>query len=68
MRKGDRRKIIFQKIDEFRKDRLYQWKFLLFELKNISFKSQIIMDRIFIGLLFMSCYIDDIFVFSKNKK
>ena len=68
VRNGDKHKTAFWEIDEFGKDRLYQWKFLPFGLKNAPAEFQRIMDRVFAGLPFVRCYIVDILVFSENRK
>ena len=68
VRNKNKHKTIFWKFDEFGKNRLYQWKFLPFELKNAPAEFQRIMDRVLARLPFMKCYIDDILVFSENGK
>jgi hypothetical protein len=68
IREQDKQKAAFWGIDEFGKDRLYQWKFLPFGLKNAPAEFQRVMDRVLAGLLFAKCYIDDILIFSKNRK
>ena len=68
VRMKDKYKTAFWGIDEFGKDRLYQWKFLPFGLKNAPAEFQRVMDRVFAGLPFVKCYIDDILVFSENVK
>jgi hypothetical protein len=68
LREEDKEKTAFKGIDKDGKDRLYQWKFLLFGLKNVPTKFQRIMDRVFSGLEFMNCYIDDIIVFSTSSQ
>ena len=68
VRMEDKHKTAFWGIDEFGKDRLYQWKFLPFGLKNAPAEFQRVMDRVLAGLPFVKCYIDDILVFSENVK
>ena len=68
VRMEDKHKTAFWGIDEFGKDRLYQWKFLPFGLKNTPAEFQRVMDRVLAGLPFVKCYIDDILVFSENVK
>jgi hypothetical protein len=68
LRKEDKEKTAFWGIDKDGKDRLYQWKFLPFGLKNALTKFQRIMDRVFSGLEFVKCYIDDIIVFSTSSQ
>ena len=67
IREGDKGKTAFWGIDEDGKDRLYQWRFLPFGLKNAPAEFQRVMDRIFSGLDFVKCYIDDIIVYSMNQ-
>jgi hypothetical protein len=62
----DKKKTAFWGIDKDGKDRLYQWKFLPFGLKNAPAEFQRVMDRVFSGLEFVKYYIDDIIVFSTN--
>lgn len=64
---GDKGKTAFWGIDEDGKDRLYQWRFLPFGLKNAPAEFQKVMDRIFSGLDFVKCYIDDIIVYNMNQ-
>jgi len=59
---------MFWGIDEDGKDRLYQWRFLPFGLKNEPVEFQRVMDRIFSGLDFMKCYTYDNIVYGINKK
>jgi hypothetical protein len=66
LREEDKEKTAFWDIDKDGKDRLYQWKFLLFGLKNAPAEFQKIMDRVFSGLDFVKCYKDDIIVFSTS--
>jgi hypothetical protein len=66
LREEDKEKTAFWGIDKDRKDRLYQWKFLSFGLKNAPAEFQRVMDRVFSGLEFVKCYIDDIIVFSTS--
>jgi hypothetical protein len=66
LREEDKEKTAFWGIDKDGKDRLYQWKFLPFELKNAPAEFQRVMDRVFSGLEFVKCYIDDIIVFSTS--
>ena len=68
MRIGDKHKTTFWRIDEFEKDRLYQWKFLPFGLKNALVKFQRVIDIVLVGLPFVKCYIDDILVFNEVGK
>jgi hypothetical protein len=64
----DKENTAFWGIDTDGKDRLYQWRFLPFGLKNAPTEFQRVMDRIFFGLEFMKCYIDDIVVFSTSQQ
>jgi hypothetical protein len=66
LREEDKEKTAFWGIDKDGKDRLYQWKFLPFGLKNTPAEFQRVMDRVFSGLEFVKYYIDDIIVFSTN--
>jgi hypothetical protein len=66
LREEDKEKTAFWGIDKDGKDRLYQWKFLSFGLKNAPAEFQRVMDRVFSGLEFVKCYIDDIIVFSTS--
>jgi hypothetical protein len=68
LREEDKEKTAFWGIDEDGKDRLFQWKFLPFGLKNAPTEFQRVMDQVFSGLEFMRCYIDDIIVFSTSQK
>lgn len=65
MKKGDIHKKTFSGIDEFGKDKFYQWKYLAFELKNAPAEFQKVMDRLLLGLPFVEFYIGDILFFSK---
>jgi hypothetical protein len=53
LREEDKEKTAFWGIDTDGKDRLYQWRFLPFGLKNAPTKFQRVMDRIFSGLEFV---------------
>jgi hypothetical protein len=64
--KENKEKTTFWGIDTDGKDRFYQWRFLPFGLKNAPVEFQRVMDKIFSGLEFVKCYIDDIVVFSTN--
>jgi hypothetical protein len=66
LREENKEKTAFWGIDKDGKNRLYQWKFLPFGLKNAPAEFQRVMDRIFVGLEFVRCYIDDIIVFSTS--
>jgi hypothetical protein len=66
LREEDKEKTAFWGIDKDGKDWLYQWKFLPFGLKNAPAEFQRVMDRVFSGLEFVKCYIDDIIVFSTS--
>jgi hypothetical protein len=66
LREEDKEKTAFWGIDKDGKDRLYQWKFLPFGLKNAPAEFQRVMDQVFLGLEFVRCYIDDIIVFSTS--
>jgi hypothetical protein len=68
IRAGDKQKTAFWGIDDNGKDRLYQWQFLPFGLKNAPAEFQRVMDRVLSMLDFAKCYIDDIIVFSMNCK
>jgi hypothetical protein len=68
LREEDKEKTAFWGIDEDGKDRPFQWKFLLFGLKNLPAEFQRVMDRVYSGLKFVRCYIDDIIAFSTSKK
>jgi hypothetical protein len=68
LREEDKEKTVFWGIDTDGKDRLYQWRFLPFGLKNAPVEFQRVMDRIFSGLEFVKCHIDDIVVFSTSQK
>jgi hypothetical protein len=68
LREDDKEKTAFWGINEDGKDRLFQWKFLSFGLKNALVEFQRVMDRVFLGLEFVRCYIDDIIVFSTSPK
>jgi hypothetical protein len=68
LREEDKEKTALWGIDTDGKDRFYQWRFLPFGLKNTPVEFQRIMDRIFYGLEFVKCYIDDIMVFSTSQK
>jgi hypothetical protein len=68
LREEDKEKTAFWGIDIDDKDRLYQWRFLPFGLKNAPAEFQRVIDRIFSGLEFVKCYIDDTVVFSMSKK
>ena len=49
-------------------DRLYQWKFFSFGLKNAPAEFQRMMDRVLARLPFVKFYIDNILIFSENGK
>jgi hypothetical protein len=66
LREEDKEKTAFWGIDKDGKDRLYQWKFLSFGLKNAPAEFQRVMDQVFSGLEFVKSYIDDIIVFSTS--
>jgi hypothetical protein len=68
LREEDKEKTAFWGIDKDGKDRLYQWKFLPFGLKNVPAEFQRVMDRVFSGLEFVKCYVDDIIVFSTSSQ
>jgi hypothetical protein len=68
LREEDKEKTAFWGIDTAGKDRLYQWRFLPFGLKNTPAEFQRVIDRIFSGLEFVKCYIDDIVVFNISQK
>jgi hypothetical protein len=68
LREENKEKMVFWSIDEDGKDRLFQWKFLSFGLKNVPAEFQRVMDRVFLGLEFVRCYIDDIIIFSTSQK
>jgi hypothetical protein len=68
LREEDKERTAFWGIDEDGKDRLFQWKFLPFGLKNALAEFQRVIDRVFLGLEFVRCYIDDIIVFSTSEK
>ena len=51
-----------------KKGRLYQWKFIPFELNNAPIEFQNMMDRILVRLFFVRHYIDDNLIFNKNRK
>jgi hypothetical protein len=68
LREEDKEKTAFWRIDTDDKDRLCQWRFLPFGLKNAPAEFQRVIDRIFSGLEFVKCYIDDIMVFSISEK
>jgi hypothetical protein len=66
LKEEDKEKTAFSGIDKDGKDRLYQWKFLPFGLKNAPVEFQRVMDRVFSGLEFVKYYINDIIVFSTS--
>jgi hypothetical protein len=66
LREEDKEKTAFWGIDKDGKDQLYQWKLLSFGLKNVPAEFQRVIDRVFSGLEFVKCYIDDIIVFSTS--
>jgi hypothetical protein len=66
LREEDKEKTAFWSIDKDGKNRLYQWKFLPFGLKNAPAEFQRVMDRVFSSLEFVKCYIDDIIVFNTS--
>jgi hypothetical protein len=68
LREEDKEKTAFWGTDKDGKDRLFQWNFLPFGLKNTPTEFQRVMDRVFSGLEFVRCYIDDIIVFSTSQK
>jgi hypothetical protein len=68
LKEENKEKMAFWDIDEDGKDRLFQWKFLSFGLKNAPTEFQRIMERVFSALEFVRCYINDISVFSTSKK
>jgi hypothetical protein len=68
LREEDKEKTAFWGIDKDGKDWLYQWKFLSFGLKNAPVEFQRVMDRVFSGLEFVKCYVDDIIVFSTSSQ
>jgi hypothetical protein len=68
LREEDKEKTNFWGIDKDGKNRLFQWKFLPFGWKNAPAEFQRVMDRVFSGLEFMKCYIDDIIVFSTSSQ
>ncbi|GJP79196.1 hypothetical protein CLOP_g9450 [Closterium sp. NIES-67] len=47
-------------------DRLYEWNYMPFGLKNASAKFQRVMDQVLQGVPRAVCYIDDVVVFSKD--
>ncbi|GJP64117.1 hypothetical protein CLOP_g21139 [Closterium sp. NIES-67] len=49
-------------------DRLYEWNYMPFGLKNTSAKFQRVMDLVLRGIPQAICYIDDVVVFSKDGK
>jgi hypothetical protein len=67
-REEDKKKTAFWGIDKDGKDRLYQWKFLPFGLKNVPAEFQRVTNRVFSGLEFVKYYIDDIIVFSTSSQ
>jgi hypothetical protein len=66
LREEDKEKTAFWGIDIDGKDRLYQWRFLPFGLKNAPAEFQRVIYRIFSSVEFVKCYIDDIMVFSTS--
>jgi hypothetical protein len=60
----DKAKTAFSGVNFHGKDYLYQWKFLIFGLKNVPSKFQHVMDIILARLDFVRCYIDDIVVYN----
>jgi hypothetical protein len=68
LREKDKEKTAFWGINKDGKDRLFQWKFLPFGLKNAPVEFQRVMDRVFSSLEFVRCYIDDIIIFSTSQK
>jgi hypothetical protein len=68
LKEEDKEKTAFWGIDIDGKDRLYQWRFLPFGLKNAPAEFQRVMDMICSGLEFVKCYIDDIVVFNTSQK
>jgi len=66
LRQGDKVKMAFWVINPHGKDCLYQWWFLLFDLKNAPLEFQRLMDWVLVGLGFAKCYIDDIIIYSSK--
>jgi len=64
IQKEDKAKTAFWGVNSHGKDRLYQWKFLPFGLKNALAEFQCVMDRILAGLDFVRCYIDDVVAYN----
>jgi hypothetical protein len=64
IREKDKAKTTFWGVNSHDTDCLYQWKFLLFGLKNALAEFQCVMDRILARLDFVWCYINDIVVCS----